>query len=431
MHSHPSEAAGGDPLLAEAAALEPVTDANAPSPQPPSGFAAKLWVVAGTLLIVALNLRIAVASVGPVFREAVQATAMPGVLASLLATVPSLCFGLIGPAAPRLARRFGTERTLLAVLLVLTAGCALRGVPSGFALFAGQVLACAGIGIVNVLLPSIVKRHFQHHAALMTGLYTTSFCAGAAAAAGATAPLRNAFGGSWSLALAVWAIPAAVAALVWLPQIPRTGSGAVPARIAVRGLWTDPLAWQLTFFMGMQSALAYIVFGWLVPILRDRGMNAVDAGLVLSASVVTQALACLVVPWLAARGRDQRPAAVAVTLIGVVGLMGCIYAPLSTVWFWTLVLGFGQGGSVSLALTLIVLRAPSVQVAASLSGMCQSVGYLLASAGPLVAGLLHAWTGGWNAVAAFSLGLGAVLLIAGIGAGRALHVRATEHVGAS
>lgn len=369
------------------------------------------------LLLMATNLRAAVTSLGPVLQEAVAATGLSPAGASLLTTLPTLCFALVAPAAPLFARRLGMERALLAAMLLLAAGAALRGVPDRVALFGGQVLACVAIGLVNVLLPGLVKRDFPGHVARMTGLYTMAFCLGAAGAAGATVPLASALG-SWSLALAVWALPAVLAAAVWAPLLPPAEEGARPARRAARALWTDPLAWQVTLFMGLQSALAYIVFGWLPALLRDRGLTAAAAGLVLSVSVVAQAAGALAAPALAVRGRDQRLANVAAVALTLGGLLGCFYAPLRWAWGCGVVLGLGQGALIALALTIIVLRSPDPWAAASLSGTAQGVGYLLASAGPMLAGLLRA-RGGWDGVALLSVAISGGAMAAGLGAGRA------------
>jgi CP family cyanate transporter-like MFS transporter len=173
--------------------------------------------------------------------------------------------------------------------------------------------------------------------------------------------------------------------------------------------------------MGLQSSLAYLVFGWLAPILRDRGLSPVDAGLALSMSLLVQAPAALVVPTLAARRPDQRAACVAAVALCLAGLLGCLYAPLPIVWAWATALGIAQGALFGLALTLILLRASDANAAAALSGMAQGVGYLLASAGPFAAGLLHA-RGGPNGVALLCAALGLATAIAGFGAGRAGHV---------
>jgi CP family cyanate transporter-like MFS transporter len=268
-----------------------------------------------------------------------------------------------------------------------------------------------------------VKRDFPQRVASMTGLYTMSFCAGAAIAAGATVPLATAFG-SWGGGLAFWAIPAGLAAILWVTQLPPRAGARARAGFVVQRLWTDPLAWQVTLFMGLQSSLAYLVFGWLAPILRERGLSAVDAGLVLSISVIAQSVASLFAPALATRGPSQSGSNLLAVVLCMVGLMGCMFAPLGTVWFWAVILGLAQGALIALALTVIVLRAPDPHVAAHLSSMAQTVGYLLASTGPLLAGLLRSWTGDWLAVAAFALFLGAAAALSGYGAGRPRHVGA-------
>jgi CP family cyanate transporter-like MFS transporter len=310
---------------------------------------------------------------------------------------------------------------VLLALLLIPLGVGIRGLASAPSLFAGQILACAGIAVINVLLPGLVRRDFPRRVALMTGLVSMGLCAGGAAAAGSTVPLANRFG-SWAWALAVWAIPALIAAGVWAVQMPpRTEAGYVPA-VSWR-IWRSWRAWQVTFFMGLQSALGYIVFGWLAPILGDRGMSPVDAGLVLSFSVLVQTAVSPFVPVAATRGRDQRLAAALSVGLCLLGLLGCLFGPLGWVWASVLVLGVGQGALFAIALTIIVLRAPSAQVVAGLSGMAQGVGYLLASAGPLLTGLLYT-AFGRGAVAALCIGISAAALLFGLGVGRTGHVQA-------
>jgi CP family cyanate transporter-like MFS transporter len=344
--------------------------------------------------------------------------------ASLLTTLPVVCLGAFSPLAPRLAQRIGSERTLLGVLLLLTFGTALRGLSSIPLLFFGTALAGAAIAVGNVLLPGLIKRDFAANTALMTGLYTMALCAGAASAAGLTLPIEQALGGSLEGALAVWALPALIVGLVWLPQVIASGRQARRSGFRVEGLWRDKLAWQVTLFMGLQSALAYCVFGWLVPILRERGLDGITAGGIVSASVMVQAAACLVVPHIAVRGKDQRLINVTLCALAVVALLGLLFAPLSTVWVWAVLQGIGQGGLIAAAMTAIVLRSRDPHVAAHLSGMAQCIGYLLAAIGPFIVGLIRGWTGSfaWCAVLFVALGLGAAFN--GWRAGRALHVNA-------
>ncbi|MDQ0125348.1 CP family cyanate transporter-like MFS transporter [Pseudomonas lini] len=373
------------------------------------------------LILVALNLRPALSSMAPMLSEVSKTLGLSAAQAGLLTTLPVLCLGLFAPLAPLLARRFGAERVVLGILLMLAGGIILRSSFGEVGLFAGSVLAGASIGVIGVLLPGIVKRDFPKQAGTMTGVYTMALCLGAAMAAGATVPLSEHFDKSWALGLGFWVVPALVAAIFWLPQVGQK-HGAHHVAYRVRGLLRDPLAWQVTFYMGLQSSLAYIVFGWLPSILIGRGLTPTQAGLVLSGSVLIQLISSLAAPWLATRGKDQRLAIVIVMTMTLGGLFGCLYAPLDGLWGWAILLGLGQGATFSLALTLIVLRSRDAHVAANLSSMAQGFGYTLASMGPFAVGIVHDWTGGWTALGWIFgvIGLGAI--IAGLGAGRSLYV---------
>ncbi|MCU1767453.1 CynX/NimT family MFS transporter [Pseudomonas protegens] len=380
------------------------------------------WLLLLGLILVALNLRPALSSMAPLLSDVSQHLGLSAAKAGLLTTLPVLCLGLFAPLAPLLARRFGAERVVLGILMTLALGIVLRSSFGEVGVFAGSILAGASIGVIGVLLPGIVKRDFARHAGTMTGVYTMALCLGAAMAAGATVPLSQHFGGSWAMGLGFWMVPALVAALFWLPQVGHK-HGAHHVAFRVRGLLRDRLAWQVTLYMGLQSSLAYIVFGWLPSILIGRGLTPTQAGLVLSGSVIVQLASSLAAPWLATRGKDQRLAIVIVMLMTLGGLFGCLYAPIEGLWGWAVLLGLGQGGTFSLALTLIVLRSRDPHVAANLSSMAQGIGYTLASMGPFAVGLVHDWTGGWNAVGWIFAVLGCGAIIAGLGAGRSLHVQ--------
>ncbi|MEW9681696.1 CynX/NimT family MFS transporter [Pseudomonas sp. TE50-2] len=379
------------------------------------------WLLLLGLVLVALNLRPALSSMSPILGQVSEGLGLSASQAGLLTTLPVLCLGLFAPLAPILARRFGSERVILGILLTLALGILVRSALGATGVFIGSLMAGASIGIIGVLLPGIVKRDFPQHAGTLTGVYTMALCLGAAMAAGATVPLTRHFDDSWALGLGFWVLPALLAMLVWLPQS-RQGHGVHKVAYRVQGLWRDPLAWQVTLYMGLQSSLAYIVFGWLPSILIGRGLSPTEAGLVLSGSVIVQLVSSLSAPWLATRGKDQRLAIVVVMLVTLGGLFGCLYAPLEGLWGWAILLGLGQGGTFALALTLIVLRSKDAHVAANLSSMAQGVGYTLASMGPFAVGLVHDLTGGWGAVGWIFAVLGIGAIAFGLGAGRALHV---------
>ena len=379
-----------------------------------------LWLKALTLVLVALNLRPPLTSLGPVLPEVIRDTGMNAVQASLLTTLPVLCMGLFAPLAPILARKLGAERVVMAMLAILGVGTLLRGVPSVPALFAGAVVAGAAIGVVNVVLPGLVKRDFADRTATMMGVYTMALAVGAAAASAVSVPLEQATG-SWSWSLNCWVVLAVLAFGLLAPQTlshaPRDlGHDERPMSF---GLWRSRLAWQVSMFMGLQSAMTYVIFGWLAPMLRDRGLPPVQAGLVASLATLVQIFSSLGAPALATRGRDQRAVAVASVLLLVAGFLGCLMAPLSQVWGFAFVMGIGQGAVFAVALTLIVLRAPDAMMAGQLSSMAQSIGYTMAAFGPLLMGALRQWTGDWLVGGVLMVALAIAAILAALGAGRA------------
>ncbi|MBB4955773.1 CP family cyanate transporter-like MFS transporter [Agrobacterium vitis] len=374
-----------------------------------------------SLVLIAFNLRPLFSSASTLLPEIREQIGLSAFGASLLTTLPVVCLGIFSPLAPRLADRFGAEKTLGIVMLLLAMGTALRGIHAVTPLFFGTALAGACIAIGNVLLPGLVKRDFANRTALMTGFYTMALCGGAAAAAGLTLPIKTA-SDSLSVGLAIWALPALLVFVLWLPQSFSSHSKRAKLRVTVQGLWQDRLAWNVTLFTGLQSALAYCVFGWLVPILRERGLDGITAGGIVSVSVMVQAGACIVAPQLAVRGKDQRLVNAAFAAIAVIALLGLLFAPLSTIWLWAVLQGVGQGSLIALAMTAIVLRSGSPQIAAHLSGMAQFIGYCLAAIGPLLVGLIRAATGSFSASALLFVALGLGAAWNGWRAGRDLHV---------
>lgn len=406
-------------MMPQETALHVAPDSSA-TPAPSRAAQVLLGV---SLMLIAFNLRPLFASLSVLLPDVIRQTSLTSVGAGYLTTLPVLCLGLFAPLAPRISQRIGPERTLLAVLFFITAGTALRGIGDMYSLFIGSALAGAAIATGNVLLPSVVKRDFSKQAALMTGLYTMALCGGAASAAAFTLPLAHYFDDSWRLGLAIWAIPAALVFFIWAPQSLRGKKSVSRPRASGGKLWKDPLAWQVTFFMGLQSALAYCVMGWMAPILRDRGMDGVDAGLMVSLSIMVQVVTCLLVPPLAVRCRNQSMFNAALALLAAAALIGILFAPLSTIWFWAVLQGIGQGGLFAIAMTVIVLRSPDSHVAARLSGMAQGFGYILAAFGPLLVGVLHSITGGYGAAGWLFAAVGIIAAVNGWGAGRAIMVK--------
>lgn len=384
-----------------------------------------------TLLVVAVaaagfNLRTAITSLPPIFPDLGTRLHLSPAALSVLAATPVICFGVVSAFAAWLNRRFGEEPILLVALGVLTAGLLLRGAAPAVLLFPGTALAASAIAILNVLLSSMVKRRWPERAGFLIGIYLTMLSLGAILSSLISVPLYRSSGGSVRLALGLWAAPAALAMLLWLPQLRQRAAGTarvsqpvVPAADRIK-VYRYALTWQVTAFMGLQSLLYYAALSWLPTIFQDRGTSAVAAGNLLALMAVGNLATSLIVPVLAHRAPSQR-ALVVPSMIGTAaGLAGSLWAPLGQAPLWVLVLGISQGSCLGLAIFFMMARAPNPGVAASLSAFSQSVGYLVASAGPLEVGLLHTATGSWDIPVMLLLVLSAAELVVGVLAGRPL-----------
>jgi len=380
------------------------------------------------IVLLAANLRSALTSVTPLIGQIRTDTGISNGVAGLLTTLPLLAFGVLSPVAPRLARRFGMERMLLASLLLLAVGIVVRSAGTVVVLFLGTAVLGAAIVVGNVLLPALVKREFPERVGLMTSVYLTALGISGALAAGVSVPLAQLTAGmGWRGSLALWALPAFLAAVAWVPQLRRSDqpeNASAQTSLGVSDLWRSALAWQVTLFMGLQSLTYYVTLTWLPEILQEDGISAAMAGWMLG---ITQAVAIVTIflaPVIAGRRPSQQGVVVAAVSLSGAGTLGLLLAGSIGGVLWVVLLGLGQGACFGLALTFFALRAPDSEHAAALSGMAQTFGYLFAAAGPFLFGILRDATQAWTVPLALLLAMTVCLLIAGLGAGRDAHVAA-------
>jgi CP family cyanate transporter-like MFS transporter len=397
------------------AVAEPVTGEPEPAADPPRprggprtgrGRLAGALLVGG-LLVIALNLRIGVASVGPVLTGIRDDLGLSATAASLLTTIPVVAFGAFAFLTPWLTRRLDMHQLLGLAMAALAAGIGLRRQPSLASLFAGTVIVGAAIAIANVVMPAVIKHDFPRRVGPWMGVYSTALFLSAAIADGLTVPLLPLAGGQWRPALALWTIPAVAACLLWLPQFFRAppqagpppdaaGAPAAPARPSFRAILADPVAIAVTVFMGVQSIGYYATLTWLPTLLQDHGMDPHQAGWMLSYSAFPGIAAALVSPALARRTRPTWVPIAASVLCYAAAYAGLAVAPTGAAYLWMTLLGLGQGASISLSLSYIAWRSPDAGHTAQVSTMAQGFGYLLASLGPIGIGAIHAATGSWT-----------------------------------
>ncbi|MEU0546869.1 MFS transporter [Micromonospora sp. NPDC005979] len=378
------------------------------------------------MLLVALNLRMAVTSLGALLDEIRAGLGLSGVMAGLVTTLPTIAFAGLGALTPWLVRRVAPARVLVVAMIVLAVGQVLRAATDSAWIFVlTSALALAGIAVANILLPMLVKQHFGHRTGLVTGAYTMALTLGTTVAAASAVPIAHAFG-SWRAGLGVWAGLAAVAVLPWVPLALRTRRGArratptaaVAAR--VRPARTR-LGWAMAIYFGAQSLSGYAIMGWLAQLFRDAGYRPESAGLLLAGVTALGVPIALLMPTLAGRLATLRPLVFGLTGASALAYLGLALAPHGAALLWVTLLALGQG-AFPLILTTIGLRARTADGTVALSAFAQSTGYVIAALGPLSVGILYEITGGWTAPIGFLLAALAVQTAAGMAIARPRYV---------
>jgi len=367
-------------------------------------------LVGSAIVLLAVNLRAAVGSLGVVLEPVRDGLGLGPTVAGALTTLPVLCFASFGALTPGVVRRVGLNRTAFGLLLVAAAGLAGRAVvDSGVAFVALTVLALAAAAVGNVILPALTKQHLPHHLMTVSALYGAALMAGAALSSGLTVPIGDA-GNGWRTGLGAWAVLALAAALPWLPLLRRDVHVAVGTRpsIGFGSVARSPTAWALAVAFGVQSAQAYAQFGWFPSMMEDAGLSASAAGALLGVLSAVGIPVALSLPVLIRHfgGRPVLPWLFACATI--IGWVGVLLAPTVMPLLWALLLGVG-GGMFPWCLTMIGRRAASVPGTAALSGFVQAVGYSIAAVGPFGVGVLHGATGDYD-VALFALIAGGLVM---------------------
>ncbi len=372
------------------------------------------------ILFVAINLRPALSSIGPLIDMIRQDVGLSDTLLGLLTTLPLIAFGVVSTITPLFTKRFGIGKTLSGALVLLALGITIRSLGGVFGLYLGTILLGIAIAFGNVLIPALIKRNFSHKAGFVTSLYSGIMSLGAAFAAGLSVPLARELNLGWRGSLAVWAVLAVFALIAWIPNIKRI-SHTAPRRSfkeAMKKLSGNLLVWQLALYMGLQSLAFYVILAWLPAILIDRGYDDSYAGWMLSLSQATGIIGAILIPIWAGSRKDQRLVIVSLIVVEVFALVGLLIPGMGLAELWIGLIGMVLGGTFGLALLLIVLRSDDAETATELSGIVQSIGYMIAASGPFIVGLIYDLTQVWNYALVLLLVVALIKLLLGVGVGR-------------
>lgn len=369
------------------------------------------------LLLAALNLRPAIASVSPVLEQIRSTVGLGYVGVSLLTVIPTLSMGVFAFGTPILTDRLGGERVTTTALGVIAIATFARAWGANVVvLFTTTIGVSIGIAVAQAVLPGLVGTYFPENAGVVTGLYMATLVGGAGLASALTAPLANVFG-TWTSALAVWGGLAVLAVLAWIllrrQQETRDHNGSNVGGVAqVRTLpWHQPWAWVLAGFLVGVVAIYFVELTWIAPLYVHLGWPALTAGYLLTVSVGGQVVGALIVSGVSLRITDRRPVIALVLTVSGIGLGGIAFVPLLAPWVWAGLAGAGIGGAAALAFTLPVDYAASPQAASRLSAFVIGVGYLVGGITPLIVGWVRGQTGSYQLALLVLVGINVALLV--------------------
>ncbi|MCG5439225.1 MFS transporter [Micromonospora foliorum] len=373
------------------------------------------------IVLIAFTLRQAVATISPILGDIRVDIPISNIGLGLLGTLPPILLAASGFIAPRVARGFGLDGGIVLALLLMTLGHLVRAFAPGFAvLLVGSVVALAGTGIGNVLLPPIVRRYFPDRVALLTAVYVCVVGLGTAVPAAVAAPVTEQVG--WRFLLGVWSVNSVVALVPWLVIIARERrqrrSDAVavesPPSALVTRLWGSRVALSITVVFSTSTICTYAAFAWLPEILGDiSGSTPTEAGVLLAVTGIISVPGAFIAPLLVARLRNVGWLIAAGVASFVFGYLGLLLAPATLTLLWVLLIG---SGSIlfPVCLVLINVRTRTHGGTVALSGFAQGVAYALGALGPLLVGLLHDVSGGWALPLLFLLAVALVATIPAI-----------------
>jgi CP family cyanate transporter-like MFS transporter len=148
-------------------------------------------------------------------------------------------------------------------------------------------------------------------------------------------------------------------------------------------------AWLLLVFFGIATGAYTLVLAWLPPFYTQLGWSPTQSGLLLGLVTVTEVTAGLLVSAFVGYFPNRRVLLMAALVLQVLGLLCLILAPVNLAIVAALLLGFGIGAIFPLSLIVTMDHADTPQQAGTLMSMVQGGGYIIASAVPLLAGLIR------------------------------------------
>nr|WP_298136970.1 MFS transporter [uncultured Pseudomonas sp.] len=363
------------------------------------------------LVLAAINLRPGITSLAPLIERIAEELSMSRTLISLTTALPVLCMGLLAPVAPRLALRFGLERTIGLCLGIIAVALSMRLVAQFSSLLIGSaVLLGAAIAVAGPLLSGFIKRHFAGQMGRVVGWYSLGMAIGGASGAVATVPVTQLLGGDWSLGLAFWALPAVLAMLLWL-RLPNQAEHEDRAQASGGLPWGRPRAWLISCFFAIQAGLFYALATWSVARYHEAGLSVLHSNTLFSLSMSMGLPSAFLLPWLAQRFQNRYALLLACGMLSCLSLAMITFAPTLLPELWAVTIGFSLGGSFALSLVLPLYEAGSPLAVSRWTAMMLCLGYCLGCLTPILSGLARDLAGNYQLPFMVLTGLAALMTL--------------------
>jgi MFS transporter, CP family, cyanate transporter len=370
------------------------------------------------IILISINLRTSIASVGPLIPFIREDLGISNGLAGLLTTLSLVTFAIFSLLAPTLGKKLGHGKAIFLGISLLALGVVIRVLGGIELLFFGTALTGIGIVTANVLMIPFFKARIPEQIGLMTALLSTGMSLFAAIASGVSVPLAVDLGLGWRGSLFSWVGLMIIALIVWIPQVKPHAVQPSGTVNQAKNVWKSRLAWQVTLFMGAQSVMYFTMITWLPDMLISRGMSPVNAGLSLFYMQLISLIGTFFAPNLLMRLKQQSGVVLSVGVGYLIGYTSLFISNELVTFAALTIIGIGSGASLSIAYTLISMRTAEDLTTAKLSGMVQSAGYVLAALGPLVFGVSLDLFDNWNILIWFLLAMTLQFIVFGWPAGR-------------
>jgi len=347
------------------------------------------------LIAVAGCIRAPITSIGPQI-NAIRGSQNLGIIQfGFLTSIPVICFALAAPLPSlRVFRKIKTEQLIVFALLTLAVTTISRTLGSNSLLFGSTVILGISIAILNIVTPALVRRDYPKKITTVMPVYSAVLALMASLGAGLSIPIATYFGDNWKLGTSVWAFPAILVALIWIPLLRKAKPMPDAHENHFKELLRSKKAWLVSLYMGVQSAIFYTQVAWMPKILMDKDYSAAHAGALFGLSTLCGFALTLILPLVFSKGENLQQAILATSLPGIAGFFCLTYLPNS----WTipsLLLISTTHAALPLALGLIAMKSPSVGATSHLSSMAQGIGYCIAAIVPIVIGYSYSVTNSW------------------------------------